>query len=123
MFIFIDRAKDKLNGNIVALKKVRMDVEKDGLPLSGLREIQVLMSCRHENIVQLKEVLVGRSLERSVFLFVSCVVCSLKFGGFHQADLLFPILIPISFLMFTVCHSYFGLLEVSVSLITTQKCN
>lgn len=59
-----DRAKDKLNGNIVALKKVRMDVEKDGLPLSGLREIQVLMACRHENIVQLKEVLVGRSLER-----------------------------------------------------------
>ncbi|XP_072941030.1 cyclin-dependent kinase 10 [Epargyreus clarus] len=61
------RAKDKLNGNIVALKKVRMDVEKDGLPLSGLREIQVLMACRHENIVQLKEVLVGRSLE-SIFL-------------------------------------------------------
>lgn len=61
-----DRAKDKLNGNIVALKKVRMDVEKDGLPLSGLREIQVLMACRHENIVQLKEVLVGRSLERFV---------------------------------------------------------
>lgn len=48
----------------MALKKVRMDVEKDGLPLSGLREIQVLMACRHENIVQLKEVLVGRSLER-----------------------------------------------------------
>ncbi|CAH2050596.1 unnamed protein product, partial [Iphiclides podalirius] len=60
------RAKDKLNGNIVALKKVRMDVEKDGLPLSGLREIQVLMACRHENIVQLKEVLVGRSLERDL---------------------------------------------------------
>ena len=53
-----------MNGSIVALKKVRMDVEKDGLPLSGLREIQVLMSCHHENIVQLKEVLVGRSLER-----------------------------------------------------------
>lgn len=41
-----------------------MEVEKDGLPLSGLREIQVLLSCRHENIVQLKEVLVGKSLER-----------------------------------------------------------
>lgn len=64
--MFTDRAKDKLNGSIVALKKVRMDVEKDGLPLSGLREIQVLMACRHENIVQLKEVLVGRSLERYV---------------------------------------------------------
>lgn len=66
LVLFTDRAKDKLNNNVVALKKVRMDVEKDGLPLSGLREIQVLMSCRHENIVQLKEVLVGRSLERYV---------------------------------------------------------
>lgn len=62
-FNFItDRAKDKANGNIVALKKVRMEVQK--VPLSGLREIQVLLSCRHENIVQLKEVLVGKSLER-----------------------------------------------------------
>lgn len=67
---FIDRAKDKLNGNIVALKKVRMDVEKDGLPLSGLREIQVLMACRHENVVQLKEVLVGRSLERYCVFYI-----------------------------------------------------
>lgn len=49
---------------MVALKKVRMEHEKDGLPVSGLREISVLLSCRHENIVQLKEVVVGRSLER-----------------------------------------------------------
>jgi len=51
----------------VALKKMRMDNEKDGLPLSGLREISILMHCKHENVVQLKEVLVGRSLE-SIFL-------------------------------------------------------
>jgi cyclin-dependent kinase 10 len=70
LFSISDRAKDKVNGNIVALKKVRMEVEKDGLPLSGLREIQVLLSCRHENIVQLKEVLVGKSLERFVLICI-----------------------------------------------------
>lgn len=43
-----------------------MDLERDGIPVSGLREIQVLLSCRHENIVHLKEVVVGRSLERLV---------------------------------------------------------
>lgn len=41
-----------------------MDLERDGIPVSSLREIQVLLNCRHENIVQLKEVVVGRSLER-----------------------------------------------------------
>lgn len=59
-----DRARDTKTGEIVALKKVRMDQEKDGLPVSGLREIQILMSCTHENIVRLKEVVVGKSLER-----------------------------------------------------------
>lgn len=79
-----------MNGNIVALKKVRMDVEKDGLPLSGLREIQVLMACRHENVVQLKEVLVGRSLERyllCLFFFLNRIIFNVtdspkKFGYF-----------------------------------------
>ncbi|KAK9498935.1 hypothetical protein O3M35_003472 [Rhynocoris fuscipes] len=61
------RARDTKNDNIVALKKVRMEHERDGLPLSGLREISVLLSCKHENIVELKEVVVGRSLE-SIFL-------------------------------------------------------
>lgn len=61
------RARDTKNDSIVALKKVRMEQERDGLPLSGLREISVLLSCQHENIVELKEVVVGRSLE-SIFL-------------------------------------------------------
>ncbi|KAG8241526.1 Cyclin-dependent kinase 10 [Homalodisca vitripennis] len=64
------RALDTKNDCVVALKKVRMEHEKDGLPVSGLREISVLLSCRHENIVQLKEVVVGRSLE-SEFILVS----------------------------------------------------
>ncbi|GAB0096257.1 cyclin-dependent kinase 10 [Sergentomyia squamirostris] len=61
------RARDTKSNEIVALKKVRMDQEKDGLPLSGLREIQILKACDHENIVKLKEVVVGRNLE-SIFL-------------------------------------------------------
>ncbi|XP_068145645.1 cyclin-dependent kinase 10 [Drosophila tropicalis] len=61
------RARDTRNNEIVALKKVRMDQEKDGLPVSGLREIMILKQCRHENIVQLREVVVGKSLD-SIFL-------------------------------------------------------
>lgn len=62
-----DRARDTKSGEIVALKKVRMDQEKDGIPVSSLREIMILKSCDHENIVKLKEVVVGKSLE-SIFL-------------------------------------------------------
>ncbi|XP_071056987.1 cyclin-dependent kinase 10 isoform X1 [Onthophagus taurus] len=62
------RTKDTQSDKIVALKKVRMDLERDGIPVSSLREIQVLLSCRHENIVHLKEVVVGRSLERYLII-------------------------------------------------------
>ncbi|EDX06445.1 GD26008 [Drosophila simulans] len=61
------RARDTRSNEIVALKKVRMDQEKDGLPISGLREIMILKQCHHENIVRLREVVVGKSLD-SIFL-------------------------------------------------------
>uniref|UniRef100_A0A671Y2Z4 Cyclin dependent kinase 10 n=2 Tax=Sparus aurata TaxID=8175 RepID=A0A671Y2Z4_SPAAU len=48
-----------LSDEIVALKKVRMDKEKDGIPISSLREITLLLRLRHPNIVELKEVVVG----------------------------------------------------------------
>ncbi|KAM4722358.1 cyclin-dependent kinase 10 [Rhinophrynus dorsalis] len=61
------RARDTRTNEIVALKKVRMDKEKDGIPISSLREITLLLKLRHPNIVELKEVVVGNHLE-SIFL-------------------------------------------------------
>ncbi|XP_062032409.1 cyclin-dependent kinase 10 isoform X1 [Lepus europaeus] len=61
------RARDTQTDEIVALKKVRMDKEKDGIPISSLREITLLLRARHPNIVELKEVVVGNHLE-SIFL-------------------------------------------------------
>lgn len=63
----LDRAKDSKSNEIVAMKKMRMEREKDGVPISGLREINILLNLRHKNIVFLKEVAVGRSLD-SIFL-------------------------------------------------------
>ena len=64
------RARDTKTNELVALKRVRMDKEKDGIPLSGLREISTLMSCDHENIVKLREIAVGKSLE-NIFLVMN----------------------------------------------------
>ena len=47
-----------------------MDKEKDGIPVSGLREIAILLDCDHENIVKLREIAVGKSLE-SIFLVMA----------------------------------------------------
>ena len=51
------KARDKRNKNkIVALKKVLMDNEKEGFPITALREIRILQLLRHENIVNLIEI-------------------------------------------------------------------
>lgn len=40
------RARDTLSDRTVALKKMRMENEKDGVPVSGLREINILLNLR-----------------------------------------------------------------------------
>lgn len=52
------KAKDKKTGEIVALKKVKMNIERDGFPMSALREINILLSFNHPSIVDVKEVVV-----------------------------------------------------------------
>ena len=48
------RARDVEDGQIVALKRVRMEKERDGMPISSIREISILFQLKHENIVELK---------------------------------------------------------------------
>lgn len=56
------RARDKETGDIVALKKLKLDEEKHGFPITALREISALMACQHENVVRIREVVVGDTL-------------------------------------------------------------
>ena len=59
----VSRAKNSRTGQIVALKKLKMDYANDGFPVTGLREIQTLKSCQHPNIVPLLEVVMGSTLK------------------------------------------------------------
>ncbi|KAF2852796.1 kinase-like protein [Plenodomus tracheiphilus IPT5] len=56
---WVSRARSITTGEIVALKKVKMDYNQDGFPISALREISILQKARHANIVDLKEILAG----------------------------------------------------------------
>jgi cell division cycle 2-like len=56
------RAKDKQTGDVVALKRLKLDEEKHGFPITALREIHSLMICKHENVVRLREVVVGDTM-------------------------------------------------------------
>ncbi len=52
------KARDLRSDEIVALKKVRNNNhEKEGFPITALREIKILRQLRHDNIVNLKEII------------------------------------------------------------------
>lgn len=51
------KAKDKKNPKkYVAMKKVLMDNEKEGFPITALREIRILQLLKHHNVVNLIEI-------------------------------------------------------------------
>ena len=60
---WVSRAKEMATGEIVALKKLKMENANDGFPVTGLREIQTLMASRHANIVALREIVMGDKLD------------------------------------------------------------
>lgn len=61
---WVSRARDTITGKVVALKRLKMDNAQDGIPVTGLREIQTLMDCEHPNIVALREVVVGEDTSK-----------------------------------------------------------
>ncbi|CAM8879519.1 unnamed protein product [Rhodiola kirilowii] len=71
------RARDNKSGEIVALKKVKMEREREGFPLTSLREINILLSFHHPSIVDVKEVVVGSSLD-SIFMVMEYMEHDLK---------------------------------------------
>ncbi|XP_065566557.1 cyclin-dependent kinase 9-like [Artemia franciscana] len=50
------KARHKKTKKIVALKKVLMENEKEGFPITALREIRILQLLNHENVVNLIEI-------------------------------------------------------------------
>mmetsp|Transcript_933 Transcript_933/g.1657 ORF Transcript_933/g.1657 Transcript_933/m.1657 type:complete len:299 (-) Transcript_933:47-943(-) len=50
------KAKDRTTGEIIALKKIRLEAEDEGVPSTAIREISLLKELRHPNIVLLKDV-------------------------------------------------------------------
>lgn len=59
-FGVVSKAKSKRTGKLVALKKILMHNEKDGFPITALREVKLLKLLSHPNILKLDEMAVER---------------------------------------------------------------
>jgi cyclin-dependent kinase 12/13 len=51
------KAKDKTTNETVALKFIRMEQEKEGFPITCLREVKILQELEHKNIINMKDLI------------------------------------------------------------------
>lgn len=71
------RARCKRSERMVALKGIKLEKHPDGFPKSSLREITVLMALKHPNIVEVLEMVVGKS-QNDVFMVMEYMEHELK---------------------------------------------
>uniref|UniRef100_A0A915ELW4 Protein kinase domain-containing protein n=1 Tax=Ditylenchus dipsaci TaxID=166011 RepID=A0A915ELW4_9BILA len=65
------KARCRRTGQLVALKKILMENEKEGFPITALREIKMLQRLRHPHITDLKEICAEKAgKERFAFYLV-----------------------------------------------------
>lgn len=50
------KARDRTTGQIVALKKIRLESEEEGVPSTAIREISLLRELDHPNVVRLMDI-------------------------------------------------------------------
>jgi len=67
------KARDTLSDTIVAIKKVKLALTEDGVPMSVLREISLLKQlgkANHPNIVRLLDICHGQRMDREMVLYL-----------------------------------------------------
>lgn len=64
------KARNTVTRVYVALKRIRMESERDGFPVTAMREIKLLQSLRHQNVVRLYEMMVSNG---ALLFLLSCL--------------------------------------------------
>ncbi|XP_071881901.1 cyclin-dependent kinase 3 isoform X2 [Anas platyrhynchos] len=102
------KARNKRTGQLVALKKIRLDSETEGVPSTAIREISLLKELKHPNIVRLLDVVHSQKKLYLVFEYLNQdlkkYIDSSQTGEFPLSlvkNYLFQLLQGVSF-----CHSH-----------------
>lgn len=64
------KAKNKATGKLVALKKIRPEIENEGIPATTIREILILKNLKHSTIIDLIEIIHNEDKMYLVFEYI-----------------------------------------------------
>lgn len=65
------KGRHKATGQVVAMKKIRLESEDEGVPSTAVREVSLLQELKHPNVVRLLDVLMQESRLYLIFEFLS----------------------------------------------------
>ena len=65
------KGKHKKTGEIVAMKKIRLESDDEGIPSTAIREISLLKELPHPNIVKLMDVLMEETRLYLIFEYLT----------------------------------------------------
>uniref|UniRef100_A0A8C7XTI1 Cell division control protein 2 homolog n=1 Tax=Oryzias sinensis TaxID=183150 RepID=A0A8C7XTI1_9TELE len=65
------KGRHKSTGQVVAMKKIRLESEEEGVPSTAVREVSLLQELKHPNVVRLLDVLMQESRLYLIFEFLS----------------------------------------------------
>uniref|UniRef100_A0A915EFM6 Protein kinase domain-containing protein n=1 Tax=Ditylenchus dipsaci TaxID=166011 RepID=A0A915EFM6_9BILA len=80
------KGQDKRTGKFVAMKKIRLESEDEGVPSTAIREISMLRELRHPNIVNLEDVIMQENRLYLIFDFTYQIIQGMCFC--HQRRVL-----------------------------------
>mmetsp|Transcript_19146 Transcript_19146/g.32928 ORF Transcript_19146/g.32928 Transcript_19146/m.32928 type:complete len:298 (+) Transcript_19146:181-1074(+) len=101
------RGRDRVKGRTVALKKIRLESEEDGVPSTAIREISLLKELDHPSIVKLFDVVHS---DKKLYLVFEYLDLDLKrlmdtTPGFHKDLRLIKLFMWQMLSGITYCHS------------------
>jgi cyclin-dependent kinase 1 len=64
------KGRNKKTNEVIAIKKIKIELESEGVPSTALREISILRELKHPNIVELKDVVCSENKLYLLFEFL-----------------------------------------------------
>jgi serine/threonine protein kinase len=108
------KAKDTTTKEIIALKKIRLENEEEGMPSTAMREISLLKELDHPNIVALKDV-VYIPPEKKLYIIFEFIELDLKRYLDQYKNTLTPFMVKVKPISHTQISKISKMTEVSTS--------
>lgn len=80
------KACARVSGALVALKRIRQDNAREGFPMTSMREMKLLQSLRHDNVIRLHETMTARGAVFMVFEYMEHDLHGLLVHGVTFSD-------------------------------------